>query len=74
MMKVVLLVCALAMPRPECQEENARVVIQGPDAQNEMVCAMQSQAYFASTAIEIGASEYLKIKCVRTAIGRSNVG
>ncbi len=74
MMKVVLLVCAAAMPHFECQENNARVVIQGPDVQNPMSCAMRSQAYFADTVIEIGAAEYLKIKCVRTRIGEHNVG
>jgi hypothetical protein len=74
MMKVLLLVCAAATPRLDCQESTARVVIQGPDAANAITCAMRSQAYFAGTAIEIDAAEYLKIKCVRTGIGRNNVG
>ena len=74
MMKVVLLVCAATIPRLDCQEQTARLVIQGPDAQNEMMCAVRSQAYFAETAMEVGESEYLKIKCTRTAIGRNNVG
>jgi hypothetical protein len=74
MMKVVLLVCAAAVPRPECHEQTARLVIQGPDAANEMTCAMRSQAYFAQTTMEIGEAEYLKITCTRTTIGRDNVG
>ena len=74
MMKVLLLVCAAATPHFECQESNARVVIQGPDVRNALGCATRSQAYFAGTVIEIGAAEYLKIKCVRTGIGKHNVG
>lgn len=74
MMKVLLLVCAIATPHFQCQERTARVVLQGPDVGNPISCAMHGQAYFADTAIEIGAAEYLKIKCVRTAIGRHNVG
>jgi len=74
MMKVVLLVCAAAIPRLECHEQTARLVIQGPDAANEMACAFRSQAYFAQTAMEIGEAEYLKITCTRTTIGQDNVG
>lgn len=74
MMKVLLLVCAAATPRFDCQESNARVVIQGPEVRNAVACATRSQAYFAGTVIEIGAAEYLKIKCVRTGIGKQNVG
>ncbi len=74
MMKVLLLVCAAATPRFECQENTARVVIQGPDARNEVACALRSQAYIAQTAIELDEAEYLKIKCVRTRIGEDNVG
>ena len=74
MMKVLLLVCAAVTPHFDCQESNARVVVQGPDVRNALSCAMRSQAYFAGTVIEIGAAEYLKIKCVRTGIGKHNVG
>ncbi len=74
MMKVLLLVCAATLPHFECQETNARVVIQGPDVRTALGCAMRSQAYIASTAIEIGAAEYLKIKCLRSGIGAHNVG
>ena len=74
MMKVVLLVCAATLARPECQERTARLVVQGPDAANQWACAVRSQAYFAETALEIGEEEYLKILCTHTAIGRDNVG
>ena len=73
-MKVLLLVCAMTVSQTDCQEATARTVVEGPDARNAMACAMRSQAYFASTALEIGEDEYLKIKCVRTAIAKANVG
>ena len=74
MIKVVLLICAMSISPADCKERNARVVLQGPDARNEMACAMRSQAYLASTALEIDDTEYLKVKCVRTDIGLDNVG
>ena len=74
MLKVLLLVCAMTVSQTDCQEATARTVVEGPDARNPMACAMRSQAYFASTALEIGEDEYLKIKCVRTAIAKANVG
>ena len=58
MMKVVLLVCAATLARPECQERTARLVVQGPDARSQMACAVRSQAFFAETALTIDESEY----------------
>ena len=74
MMKVVLLVCAATLARPECQERTARLVVQGPDARSQMACAVRSQAFFAETALTIDESEYLTILCIQTGIGRDNVG
>jgi len=74
MLQVLLLVCSTAIPRLECQIDTARTVLVGPDAINEVACAMQSQAYFASSAIELADDEYLKILCRRTGIGKGNVG
>ena len=65
MIKVLLLVCAMATPRADCDRETARMAVVGPDAPNEVACALQSQAYFADTALEIGDGEYLKIVCAR---------
>ena len=76
MFKVILLVCASSLSRGDCQVETARAVLYGPDARNEIVCGLQSQAYLAAT--EIGRSlqtgEYLKISCRRTTIGAKRVG
>ena len=71
---VVILICASTLARPDCQESTARVVIQGPDAPNEVACALQSQAYLAQSAVEVGEQEYLKIKCSRSSIGKGTMG
>lgn len=73
MFKVIILVCSSILPRFDCQESTARVVIQGPDAPNEVACSLQSQAYFAHSVIEINEHEYLKIKCSRFNIGKGSV-
>ena len=65
MIKVLLLVCAVATPRADCDRDTARIAVAGPEAPNEVACALQSQAYFANTALEIGEGEYLKILCTR---------
>lgn len=74
MIKVLILVCAATLSRPDCQPETALIVIQGPDAPNEVACALQSQAYFAGSGIELAEGEWLKIVCRRSGIGKGNVG
>jgi hypothetical protein len=74
--QVVILVCAMTMPRGDCQPDTALDVIRGPDAQNELMCGFHGQAYLASSAIgrRLRTDEYVKIKCTRTGIGVANVG
>lgn len=76
MFKVILLVCAAGIAPRDCQFNNAIDVISGPDAGNEIACGLQSQAYFAGTALgrSLREDEYLKIVCRRTGIGRDRVG
>jgi hypothetical protein len=73
MVKVVILVCALSLPRAECQPETARAVVQGPEATNATMCMFRGQAFLAGSAIEVGRNEWVKVLCQRTEIGR-NVG
>ena len=76
MFKVLILVCAATLAPSECKPETALEVVQGPDARNEIACALQSQAYLAQTALgrELRSDEYVKVRCRRTAIGKSTVG
>ena len=76
MYKVLLLICAVGLHQSDCNTRTAIHVIQGPDVSGERGCGFQSQAYLAGTAIGRGMTdrEYPKILCVRTAIGRDNVG
>jgi hypothetical protein len=73
MVKVVILVCALSLPRAECQPETARAVLQGPDAGNATTCMSRGQAFLAGSAIRVGQNEWVKVLCQRTEIG-GNVG
>jgi len=71
---VLILVCAAALARQECRIETARAVIQGPDANNEVMCAFHGQAYLAGTQIGRDlrpGQEYVKVLCRRTTIGPS---
>ena len=73
MVKVLILVCALSQPRAECQPETARVVLQGPEANNATMCMSRGQAFLAGSAIRVSPEEWVKVLCQRTEIGR-NVG
>ena len=73
---VLILVCASALRPGDCQRETALDVIIGPNATNEIMCAIHSQAFYAQTemARTLRRGEYLKIMCSRTSIGHGNVG
>ena len=76
MFKVLLLICAIAVEQRDCQIDTALTVMQGPDAESQSACSLQSQAYLASTALAatLTDDEYLKITCTRTTIGKQSVG
>jgi hypothetical protein len=70
MFKVLILVCSVSLSPPDCRADNATAVINGPAAQNELMCGLNGQAYLATTAIaERREDEYLKVRCARTTIG-----
>lgn len=73
---VLILVCASALQPKDCQRETALDIIIGPNASNEVMCAMQSQAFFAQTEMTraLANGEYVKVMCSRTAIGQGNIG
>lgn len=64
-MKTLLLICALGMPRGECNVETATAVVQGPDAQSLVTCGLHGQAYIAEGALAgyLEDGHYLKISC-----------
>ena len=73
MIQTVILICALSLGRPDCQPDTARVVLQGPPAENEFTCMFTGQTTLAGTAIEVGKEEYVKVLCRRSKNG-STVG
>lgn len=72
MFKVLILLCSINLAPSECQMDNAIDVINGPEAQNEMMCGFYGQSYIAQTALTgKRADEYVKVKCTRTSIGKT---
>jgi hypothetical protein len=65
MMKMLLLICALGTPQPDCSIATAAAVIQGPDATSLVQCGLHGQAYVAHGAIAgyLDGKHYLKITC-----------
>jgi hypothetical protein len=65
MMKTVILICAMSLPRPECSTETAISVVQGPEAGNLAQCGFVGQAYLADTALAnyLDGEHYMKILC-----------
>lgn len=70
MFKVLILVCSVAVAPEDCKTDSAVSVINGPDAPNELMCALNGQAYVATTAMATKRDdEYLKVRCSRSNIG-----
>ena len=66
MISVVALLCAAAIARSECTEQNAIDVIQVSDAADELSCMRDSMMTLASLAIRAGPDEYWKVVCAAT--------
>ena len=72
MFKVLILLCSINTSPRDCQMDNAIDVINGPEAQNEMMCGFYGQAYVADTALASQRQDqYVKVKCTRTSIGKT---
>jgi hypothetical protein len=69
MMKTLLLICALGIPRGECDVETATAVIQGPEAPSLVACGLHGQSYIAEGALAgyLEDGHYLKISCTAEA-------
>jgi hypothetical protein len=65
LMKTVLLICALGMPRGDCNLETATAVVQGPDTDSFVTCGLHGQAYIAEGALAgyLEDGHYLKVTC-----------
>lgn len=61
MFKAIVLVCALSVPRAECQQETALQYWESAEPMNLFSCMMQSQVTVARQARTDG---YVKVRCV----------
>lgn len=66
MFQMMILVCALGVPRAQCQADTALDVLHGPQVVNELMCGLHGQAMMAGTSL-IGRNkgEYIKLTCAR---------
>ncbi len=65
MMKTIILICALGLPRADCTPETSVIVLQGPDSGGLAQCGFLGQAYLADTAMAnyLDGEHYMKILC-----------
>ncbi|MGB0087247.1 MAG: hypothetical protein WBP94_17970 [Rhodomicrobiaceae bacterium] len=72
MFQVLILICAAGVSPPDCQKDTALDVFRGPVVSNEVMCGLHGQAYLAETSLAArGPGEYMKIKCLRSAVARA---
>ena len=76
MMKTLILICALGMPRAECSIDSAVSVVQGPDASHLAQCGFLGQAYLASTAMAnyLDGEHYPKVLCTAGGTLKADAG
>lgn len=67
MFTTLILVCATAMPQPDCNRDTAVDVVAGPAAPSPLGCGFTGQAMLASTALgpRLGEGRYMKVVCDR---------
>jgi hypothetical protein len=64
MVSVVALLCATAIARADCTQDNAIDVIPMGHAANDLSCMQDSMMTLAALAVTAGPSEYWKVVCV----------
>src|SRR3972149_409923 len=67
MFQVLILLCSATLSPPHCQPHTALEVINGPEAQNEVMCGLHGQAFAAQHAMShpLHEGEYFKLVCTR---------
>ena len=70
MFKVLILLCSITIPQPDCRRDTAV----GPDSASSATCLFNGMAYAANAGFAPRPDEYLKTMCVRSSIGKSAVG
>lgn len=69
---VLILICAAALAPAECDRSNAKDVI-AIEAPNEIACGLLAQQTAAQTGL-VTPGYKLVTRCIRTSIGKGNVG
>jgi hypothetical protein len=68
MFQMIILICSVSVPQPDCQPRTAIQVLRAAQlADGAAACGFGGQAFLASLSIAPGANEYAKTICVRPA-------
>ena len=62
---IYILLCAASTAPGDCDTRNAIDVVLGPEANNEIMCGLESQEMLAKTSLRPRDGEYVKISCAR---------
>jgi len=64
---IVVLICSVALSRPDCQPDTALDVVRGPAVENPVMCGLNAQTMMARTdLVQAGGGQYMKVVCTRT--------
>jgi hypothetical protein len=72
LVKAVILICATAVPRSDCQPETALHVLVRHEATSVGLCGIHAQTLLSTSAFadDLGEETYLKVNCM---VGRRAV-
>ena len=62
---IYILLCAASTAPGDCDTRSAIDVVLGPEANNEIMCGLESQEMLAKTSLRPRDGEYVKISCAR---------
>ena len=61
---VLILICAAALSRSDCQPNTATDIVRGPGVDNAIICGLNAQTMIASTGfVQPDSQQYMKVVC-----------
>jgi hypothetical protein len=71
---VIALLCSMSLSPRECDRTTALDVLTFPPAESELTCMRDAMQTLADLAIQPHDGEFWKVVCVRSSIGKANIG
>ena len=61
---VMILICAAALSRTECQPDTATDIVRGPGVDNAIMCGLNAQTMMGGTGLlQPDGQQYMKVVC-----------